>query len=91
MSRSGNALSRVHWRALGYATVRDLLVGPQIEIVTVDRRLLPRALDLYGNRPDKEWGLTDCISFVVMTDRRIKSALTFDHHFAQAGFTTLIG
>jgi predicted nucleic acid-binding protein len=35
---------------------------------------------------DKEFSFTDCTSFVVMKDRRLRVALTSDHHFAQAGF-----
>jgi hypothetical protein len=51
---------------------------------------LNRALDFYEKRHDKEWGLTDCISFVVMADANIKVALTGDHHFEQAGFVPLL-
>src|SRR5438046_8558245 len=42
-------------------------------------------LDLYANRPDKSWSLTDCISFAVMEARSIREVLTGDHHFEQAG------
>jgi len=45
---------------------------------------------LYRNYSDKEWGLTDCISFVVMKEQGIKEALTTDKHFAQAGFRVLL-
>lgn len=45
-----------------------------------------RRFDLYSQRPDKGWSLTDCISFVVMIDR----GLTGDHHFEQAGFLALL-
>jgi len=45
---------------------------------------------LYQQRPDKEWGLTDCISFVVMQEQGISEAFTSDHHFTQAGFTILL-
>jgi len=47
-------------------------------------------LELYARRPDKSWSLTDCISFVVMTDRGLTEALTGDHHFEQAGFRALL-
>jgi hypothetical protein len=39
---------------------------------------------------DKDWGLTDCISFVVMKDTKMTEALTTDHHFEQAGFKALL-
>ncbi len=48
-----------------------------------------RGLNLHGNRPDKEWSLTDCISFEVMREHGVTEALTGDRHFAQAGFTPL--
>lgn len=38
---------------------------------------------------DKEWGLVDCISFVVMWEAGVTQVLTFDQHFAQAGFQVL--
>jgi predicted nucleic acid-binding protein len=47
-------------------------------------------VDLYAERPDKGWSLTDCISFVVMRQQGITQALTGDHHFEQAGFTALL-
>lgn len=40
---------------------------------------------LFGWR-DKEFSFTDCTSFVVMRDLKLKVALTSDRHFAQAGF-----
>jgi predicted nucleic acid-binding protein len=45
---------------------------------------------LYVNRPDKQWSLTDCISFVVMEREGIADALTGDKHFEQAGFNVLL-
>lgn len=38
----------------------------------------------------KHWSLTDCISFVVMQQRGIRQALTFDRHFEQAGYEALL-
>jgi predicted nucleic acid-binding protein len=48
--------------------------------------LFDRGLELYEQRPDKKWSLTDCISFVVMKDEGLQEALTGDEHFQQAGF-----
>lgn len=49
-----------------------------------------RALALKRQRADKRWGLTDCVSFVVMHDRGISVALTADRDFVQAGFRALL-
>jgi len=38
----------------------------------------------------KQWGITDCISFVVMQQHGISEALTADHHFQHADFQTLL-
>ena len=62
----------------------------KMSIVPSGRELLESGLRLYANRLDKDWSLTDCISFVVMQRERITEALTADHHFEQAGFTALL-
>jgi uncharacterized protein len=61
-----------------------------VEIVPASTELFEQGIDLYAARPDKDWSLTDCISFVVMRDRQITDALTGDHHFEQAGFRVLL-
>jgi len=49
-----------------------------------------RGVTLYASRPDKQWSLTDCISFEIMRERGVTEALTGDHHFEQAGFMALL-
>jgi predicted nucleic acid-binding protein len=61
-----------------------------VRIVPVTRNLITRGWDLYTQRPDKEWSLTDCVSFTVMRQLRITEALTGDCHFQQAGFRVLL-
>ena len=60
------------------------------EIVPASARLLEDGIKLHEARSDKEWSLTDCISFIVMQEREISSALAYDHHFEQAGFEALL-
>jgi predicted nucleic acid-binding protein len=86
----GNALSALRWRALGVALLADVRASSDVEIVALTPELMERAVDLYSTRPDKEWGLTDCISFIVMVDRGITEALATDQHFVQAGFRALL-
>lgn len=86
----GNALAKQRYRAAGVQLLSSLASDPQIEMVTVTTELLNQAWRLYQQRADKEWGLTDCISFVVMSTRGLREALTADDHFRQAGFQPLL-
>jgi predicted nucleic acid-binding protein len=69
---------------------RHIQLSPAIRVVPASRALLEEAINLYASRLDKDWPLTDCISFVVMGDEGITQALTGDHHFEQAGFAALL-
>jgi len=60
------------------------------QLVRATSDLIQCCKKLYRDRADKEWPLTDCISFVVMHDRGLSEALTADHHFEQAGFRALL-
>jgi len=71
------------------AFLEELEHDPDVKILGHSDALYERGLTLYRARPDKEWSLTDCISFVVMHEQNITDALTGDHHFAQAGFVPL--
>jgi predicted nucleic acid-binding protein len=58
--------------------------------VAAHRTIGRQGLELHSRRADKEWSLTDCISFFVMQERGIHQALAHDHHFEQAGFEALL-
>jgi uncharacterized protein len=73
-----------------FTRLLSIIKGPTTTIIPFETALMNRGLSLYLSRPDKEWSLTDCISFVVMQDRGITDALTADHHFEQAGFVALL-
>jgi hypothetical protein len=90
LTEIGNALSRTQWRRIAVETIKALRNDPDVEIISVDASLFDRDFQLYSSRPDKEWGMTDCISFVVMQERGIFEALTTDHHFQQAGFRAIL-
>lgn len=77
-------------RAQFLLTRERLAANPNVTVVSFDLDLYHAAIRLYGERPDKEWSLTDCISFVVMQREGITDALTGDHHFEQAGFNALL-
>lgn len=86
----GSYFSRALGRSAFVELVRRIEIDPQTEIVWVTDELFREGFDLFSRRPDKDWSLTDCISFVVMNDRNLTKALTSDHHFSQAGFEALL-
>jgi predicted nucleic acid-binding protein len=86
----GNALSRQRYRAAAASLLQALEEDPSVEVLPLTEELYARAMDLFVSRPDKEWGLIDCVSFEVMSDRGMKKALTADVHFQQCGFRALL-
>lgn len=85
----GNALAATN-RAASSQFIRQCYLTANMRIKPVTSDLLERALTFYELRNDKAWGLTDCISFVVMQDEGLVLAATADHHFSQAGFQILL-
>lgn len=63
-----------------------LIRSASIELVHVNQELFFDGCEWFQRHPDKSYSLTDCISFVVMNQRGIDTALAFDKHFVQAGF-----
>jgi uncharacterized protein len=63
---------------------------PNIRIIPISRSLWLEGWALYKQRADKDWGLTDCTSFVVMMQEQVTHAFTADRHFEQAGFINLL-
>jgi len=85
-----NALARLHYRAAAIELLDSLEQDPNVEIIPLSEELYDRAMELYRQRPDKEWGITDCISFVVMKNHGLTKALTTDEHFKQAGLRAML-
>lgn len=86
LTETADALASSNMREKTHAFITALESDPAIIIASSQPDLLRRGLRLYGERPDKRWTLTDCVSFVVMEEHGIKDALTGDHHFEQAGY-----
>lgn len=62
----------------------------KFRVLSAGTPLYTAGLNLFRRRRDKHWQLTDCISFAVMKEQRLREALTGDQHFEQAGFTALL-
>lgn len=90
LAELGNFLAEGPNRRLFGSLVRALVTEERMEIVPADHESFLNGLTLYARRPDQSWSLVDCISFCLMKTRKLKDALTADHHFQQAGFTVLL-
>ena len=86
----GNALSKQSLRKSAVELIDSMEGDETVTIVSVSDEIYNDAFRLFRSRLDKEWGLTDCISFVVMKQQKITNALTTDQHFQQAGFVVLM-
>jgi uncharacterized protein len=86
----GNSLSKLRYRRAAILLLESLEQDSQVDIIEINTDLYEKAFELFCTRPDKEWGLVDCISFVIMTQNQIQQALSADHHFLQAGFEALL-
>jgi len=86
-----DALCKTNLRQKTYAYINGIKQVPDIiQVIPLEQSLLERGWAIYYQYSDKDWGLTDCISFVVMKQEGITEAFTSDKHFEQAGFTKLI-
>jgi predicted nucleic acid-binding protein len=90
LTEVGDAFSRPQARQKFVQLLSLLMRQPDVEIVSSTSDLFRRGAEFFAARPDKEWSLTDCISFVVMNDLGITDSLTSDRHFEQAGFRILL-
>ena len=85
----GNALAR-SFKKQAIEIISYFIESEEVEIFRHSSQIFDKAFALYKKYDDKEWSLVDCISFIVMRERGIKQALTFDSHFDQAGFVAIM-
>ncbi len=78
---------RLHQKAIEIGN--RLLKSPDIELIDIDQQLFNQGWQYFQKHQDKTYSLTDCLSFIIMQNRNLSTALTLDHHFLQAGFQRL--
>ncbi|MBI4690323.1 MAG: type II toxin-antitoxin system VapC family toxin [Nitrospirae bacterium] len=86
----GNALSKQNLRQKCSDFIKGFYETENIQVIPITTALIKEGLEFFDKRHDKEWGLIDCISFVVMKKHGIRYALAADDHFIQAGFKALL-
>ena len=85
-----NSLSTPIDRPKSHSAIAEIQASTSWELISANKPLFSEGLLLHQQREDKHWSLTDCLSFVVMQQRKLSAALTFDRHFEQAGFDALL-
>jgi predicted nucleic acid-binding protein len=85
-----NALSAPAHRARTIEFINGLRQLRILLIIPASQNLWAEGWKLYSDRPDKNWSLTDCSSFVVMKQLSSTQSFTSDHNFEQAGFVKLL-
>ncbi len=70
--------------------IERIRIDLNVTVLFQDSDELQKAAKLYRKCSDKKWSHTDCMSFIIMEERDISEALTFDKHFSQAGYIALM-
>ena len=89
LAEVADALAASKARESVFPFFQQLAQNDAVTLLDASASLFRRGLELYHQRPDKGWSLTDCMSFVAMREHGVSQALTKDHHFVQAGFVAL--
>ena len=79
-----------YFRVAASQIVDEIINDKNTEVVPQSSEMFEDAFSFYKDRPDKGWQLTDCASILIMQKFGIQEVLTGDHHFEQAGFTSLL-
>ena len=77
-------------RSKACEAIRRLRENPNVTVVPQTSIQFGEALAFFCGHPDKEWSQTDCGSFLIMREADLNLALTYDHHYQQAGFIALL-
>jgi len=78
-----------HSHAKAVELAEATLSSKFVRFVYCDEALFSDGMKMFKQHPDKEWSLTDCVSFATMRKHEVRTAFTFDDHFKQAGFATI--
>jgi predicted nucleic acid-binding protein len=83
LQRNTDLLTALEWKARAKSEIGNRL----LECTEVD---LETAWKYFNERKFHKLSAVDATSFALMKRNKIKRAFTFDHHFAMAGFKTVV-
>ena len=76
-------------RTLVVNFLKKIRLNPNVQVIPQTRQTFDAALELFEQRADKTYSLTDCGSMRIMQNLGLNEVLTHDPHFRQEGFTIL--
>ncbi len=79
-----------HSHAAAGDFLKTTLESRTLRLEWIDSDRFHAAAEIFHRHNDKQWSFTDCVSFALMAELKIKDSLTTDHHFTQAGFNPLL-
>ncbi len=79
-----------HSHAAAAEFLKTTLESATLRLEWIDSDRFHAAVELFHRHDDKQCSFTDCVSFALMHELEIRDSFTSDHHFAQAGFNTLL-
>ncbi len=71
-----DGLASSRHRRMFVQTRDELLADGDAQVIPFEKQIYEAGIHLFHHRADKEWSLTDCISFVAMKRESITDALT---------------
>lgn len=90
---SNFVLDETYTRIRGKAGLRTAVVfgekiqsSSQLKIVTIERSLEKKAWEIFKKYADQSFSYTDCTSFALMREKKIREAFAFDKDFQIFGF-----
>ena len=84
-------IRRIGGHAQAVHFLHSLRGSPRLQRVWSDAGMESQAENIMERHSDQDFSFTDAVSFVVMQERGIEEAFTFDNHFASLGFKMLPG
>jgi predicted nucleic acid-binding protein len=69
------------------AKAHNIYASAAFKILRPDQVIEEQAIELFLKFSDQKISFTDCVSFVLMKQNKIKRAFSFDRHFVSAGFS----
>ncbi|HEV2394292.1 MAG TPA: type II toxin-antitoxin system VapC family toxin [Verrucomicrobiae bacterium] len=90
VDETATLLLKRHSHAAAADFLKTVLGSRALRVEWIDADRFVTAAELFSRHDDKEWSFTDCVSFALMRELKIRDSFTTDHHFTQAGFNPLL-